>query len=235
MSDCGEMHLLVQADMDGELAAAEAARVGAHLSTCAECTALQARMIALSGRLRDMPRHAAPASLRRPGPRRATWTAARLVPFGAGLALAASLALVFMPGQGGLPEAVVSAHIRALQPGHLMDVASSDQHTVKPWFDGRLPFAPPVKDLAAIGSPLAGGRVDYVAGHIAAVLVYRHGPHVIDLFVWPGDDATLPATGARDGYNFVRWRQQGVSFWAMSDLNPGELADFVRQWQGAPS
>jgi anti-sigma factor RsiW len=158
--------------------------------------------------------------------------------FGAGFALAACLALFLVlpriprPGPG-LADTVVAAHIRALQPGHLMDVVSTDQHTVKPWFDGRLPFAPPVKDFAAAGFPLVGGRLDYLAGHSAAALIYRHGRHVINLFVWPGAAAPdpLPASGSRDGYNFLRWSQGGMMFWAVSDLNAQELAGFVRDWQ----
>ncbi|WP_216850969.1 anti-sigma factor [Acidisphaera sp. L21] len=230
---CEEMQLLVQADVDGELQPAEAARVGAHLMHCAECAQVQTRLLALSTRLRqDAPRYAAPAALRaRFVPKRPSCRVPALA-FGAGFAIAACLALVMvLPRGGALPDAVVFAHIRALQPGHLMDVVSTDQHTVKPWFDGKLPFAPPVKDFQAEGFPLVGGRVDYLAGRTAAALVYRSRQHVIDLFAWPGVDSRLPSSGARAGYNFQRWSQDGMSFWAVSDLNAGELGDFVRDFR----
>ena len=259
---CAEMQLLIQADQDGELAPAEAARVAAHLDTCAACAGVQARLLALSGRLRrELPYHAAPDALRAVvrariaamatpqaaapapavAPRAAWWS--RLarprrgfgLPFGAGVALAASLALlVALPRDGGgLPDAVVAGHIRALQPGHLMDVASGDQHTVKPWFDGRLDFAPPVKDLKEAGFPLVGGRLDYLAGRPVAALVYQRRQHVIDLFVWldGGHFDSDPAATNRSGYNSVRWSRDGMTLWAVSDLSAGELADFVRLWQ----
>jgi anti-sigma factor RsiW len=155
----------------------------------------------------------------------------RTLPVGGAVALAAALALVFvLPNTGGLQDAVVSDHIRALQPGHLMDVVSTDQHTVKPWFDGRIDFAPPVKDLKAEGFPLAGGRLDYLAGKPVAALIYQRRQHVIDLYVWPDGshlDHGLTA-GNRSGYNFLRWSQNGMAFWAVSDLAANELADFVR-------
>ena len=128
---------------------------------------------------------------------------------------------------------MVASHIRALQPGHLSDVASTDQHTVKPWFDGRLGYAPPVKDLKAEGFPLAGGRLDYLAGRPVAALVYQRSQHVVELFAWP-DGGHLdhgPAASSRSGYNFLRWSQDGMAFWAVSDLNAQELADFVRLWR----
>jgi anti-sigma factor RsiW len=245
---CDEMCLLVQADVDGELQPAEAARVAAHLERCPHCAETQARLLALSHRLRrDAPRYPASDALRAavsaslsaatPASRPARSLRLPRVPgvsFGAGFALAACLAFfVLLPRADGLPDAVVAAHIRALQPGHLMDVVSTDQHTVKPWFDGRLPFAPPVKDFAATGFPLAGGRLDYFAGRTTAALVYRRGQHVIDLFAWPNAEAgdRLPASGSRDGYNFLRWRENGMTFWAVSDLNGQELADFVREWK----
>jgi anti-sigma factor RsiW len=244
---CDEMRLLMQADVDGELQPAEAARIGAHMEHCPDCVEAQTQLLALSARLQsDAPRYPASDRLRAavtasiaaatplaPSIRRRISFAPGMS-FGGGFALAACLALfLLLPRGDGLPDAVVAAHIRALQPGHLMDVVSTDQHTVKPWFDGRLPFAPPVKDLANVGYPLAGGRMDYLSGQTAAALVYRHGQHLIDLFAWPSADAMdrIPASGERDGYNFLRWRQDGMTFWAVSDLNPQELAAFVEDWQ----
>jgi anti-sigma factor RsiW len=246
---CDEMHLLIQADVDGELQPAEAARVGVHLTRCADCSALQARLLALGERVRaEASSHPASAALRarigaqiaaaRPAARPTRRLGRAFVPgatFGAGFALAACLALaLLLPRAGDLQDAVVASHIRALQPGHLMDVVSTDQHTVKPWFDGRLPFAPPVKDLAAQGFPLIGGRLDYLAGRTAAALVYRHGQHVIDLYAWPSTgEIRLPTDGSVDGYNFVSLRQDGMVFWAVSDLAAPDLVDFVHRWQAS--
>jgi anti-sigma factor RsiW len=255
--DCAEMRLLVQADVDGELEPAEAAGVEAHLQRCPNCAAVQAQLISLAGRVRqDVTFHAAPAKLRAAiqarlaamappeepvrstaNDNRVSWWSrlphSRLgpaTPFGAGFALAACLALVFiLPHTGSLPDAVVSDHIRALQPGHLMDVVSTDQHTVKPWFDGRLDFAPPVKDFKAQGFTLAGGRLDYLDGKKVAALIYQRRQHLIDLYVWP-DGGHLdhgPTAGSRSGYNFLHWSQDGMAFWAVSDLAPNELADLV--------
>jgi len=127
-----------------------------------------------------------------------------------------------------LPDIVVADHIRALQPGHLLDVASTDQHTVKPWFDGRLDFAPPVKNLKADGFPLAGGRLDYLAGRAVAALVYGRRQHTINLFVWPSNDSAGSGQGSRNGYNFQRWSLDGMALWAVSDISAQELAEFVR-------
>jgi anti-sigma factor RsiW len=245
---CDEMRLLVQADVDGELQPADAASVAAHLERCPHCAAAQVRLLALSQRIRrdaplypmsDALRAAVSASVAAAAPTSRPAQTRRLprmpgISFGAGFALAACLAFfLLLPRSDGLPDAVVAAHIRALQPGHLMDVVSTDQHTVKPWFDGRLPFAPPVRDFAATGFPLAGGRLDYLAGRTAAALVYRRGQHLIDVFAWPdaGSMDRLPASGSRDGYNFLRWRADGMVFWAVSDLNSRELADFAQAWK----
>jgi anti-sigma factor RsiW len=258
--DCVEMRLLVQADVDGELTPADAAGVEAHLAHCPACAALQAQLISLGSRMRhQVTYHAAPeelhaavrarlAAMRPPQPasepepntandNRVSWwlrlPSTRLgpaTPFGAGFALAACLALIFiLPHTGSLPDAVVSDHIRALQPGHLMDVVSTDQHTVKPWFDGRLDFAPPVRDFKVQGFPLAGGRLDYLDGRKVAALIYQRRQHLIDIYVWP-DGGHLdhgPTAGSRSGYNFLHWSQDGMAFWAVSDLDPKELADFV--------
>jgi anti-sigma factor RsiW len=247
--DCAEMRLLVQADVDGELSPRDAAGVAAHLEQCPDCATLQAELIALSSRIRqEVPRHAAPDTLRaavtariatiraadhiqKPANDNPVWWHRSLLPFGGGFALAACLALVFLlPSTGGLPDAVVADHIRALQPGHLMDVASTDQHTVKPWFDGRLDFAPPVRDFKTEGFPLIGGRLDYLAGRPVAALIYQRRQHVIDVYVWP-DDSHIdrgPTSGSRSGYNFLSWSRDGMAFWAVSDLAGDELADFAR-------
>lgn len=255
---CAEMRLLVQADVDGELTPAEAARVGEHLQACPECAALPAQLTALSARMRqEVSYHAAPESLREAiraqiatmatpepeparRPSRPLWPAISswlwrktTVSFGAGFALAGCLvlALVLPPG-GGLPDEIVSDHIRALQPGHLMDVASTDQHTVKPWFDGRLDFAPPVKDLKEAGFPLVGGRLDYLAGRPVAVLVYQRRQHIINVFIWPERGHPAPLSTSRSGYNVMRWNQNEMAFWAVSDLGANELAEFARDLQG---
>ena len=227
--------MLLQADADGELSPAEAAGLGQEVPDRAERAA---ELSALSARVRrELSYHAAPATLRsalrlqftraRPAARRPGFLQARMaLPFGAGFALAASLLLMLpAPSGTGLPDQIVSDHIRALQPGHLMDVASTDQHTVKPWFDGRLDFAPPVVDLRAKGYPLTGGRLDYLAGRPVAVLVYERRQHIINVFIWP--ERAGPLTTSRSGYNLMRWQQDGMTFWAVSDLNRDELAEFA--------
>jgi len=240
---------LIQADLDGELDPARAAELAAHVPGCPECLLLQQRLADLSLRLRaEATYHRAPARLQAAvaaqlaasgstappqAPSPTTVWHRRLrsaVPFGAGFALAAALAfLLILPRGPDMARLIVDDHLRALQPGHLTDVLSTDQHTVKPWFDGRLDFAPPVRDFARQGFPLIGGRLDYVAGRPVAVLIYGRARHVIDVFVWPG--SAPERSGSRRGYNFVRWSEGGMVFWAVSDLEIAGLRDFVRLWQ----
>jgi anti-sigma factor RsiW len=258
MSDenCPEMRLLIQADVDGELTAAESARAEAHLENCPDCTAMQTQLLALGGKIRRevssfeppdallaavrarLAAIAPPSPVIDPAPLNANdnrppwWRRLGSVPsFGGGFALAACLALVvLLPRTSDLSDAVVSDHIRALQPGHLIDVVSTDQHTVKPWFDGRLDFAPPVKDFKAAGFPLQGGRLDYLDGKQVAALIYQSGKHIIDLYVWPDSGALKDGTheGSLHGYNYVRWHQDGMAFWAVSDLEADQLGEFAR-------
>ena len=124
---------------------------------------------------------------------------------------------------------IFSSHTRALVSGRIYDVASSDQHTVKPWFSGKLDFSPPVADLASAGFPLAGGRVDYIDGHAVATLVYRRRLHVIDVYVWPSASLARATASARNGFNAYAWRDGGMNFWAVADVPAAELHSFVQQ------
>jgi anti-sigma factor RsiW len=151
------------------------------------------------------------------------------------IALAAAVLLVSIvsirlvqlrSGMGNqIAEQAISSHVRALMTGHTADVASADGHTVKPWFNGRIDFSPPVVDLAPQGFPLIGGRVDYIAHRSVATLVYGRRKHIIDLFIWPSTQEPSGNTSA-NGYNVVRWTHGGMSFVAVSDLNKIELEQF---------
>jgi len=240
MTDCDKL-LLVQAEFDGELDAAEAAGIAAHRAACPICqagwTTLAAARTALrDGSLREEMRPefrralerrfetALPAA--RPRPR--WWREA--ASFAVGAALAASLALTLRPAvEPGLLAALVDDHVRALQPGHLTDVVSTDRHTVKPWFDGKLDFAPPVVDLAQQGYPLVGGRLDYLNGRAVAVMVYRYKLHPINLYVWPGNDAGAPPPRIfeQQGYHLAHWSHAGMNFWAITDAGETELNGFI--------
>jgi anti-sigma factor RsiW len=249
-----DMVLLAQAEFDGELDAAQAAELAAHRADCAECRAAEADLARAGELLRPALYQSAPAELRQrvlsrlqtgapaSAPQaRPRWPFAGWRPpalgFGLGAACAAALMLVVLsPAEQGLTDQVIASHVRALQPGHLEDVASTDRHTVKPWFDGRLDFAPPVRDLATAGFPLKGGRLDYIGARAVAALVYQRDKHVIDLFVWPakGTSVSTPAGAERSGYNIVHWTQDGMDFWAVSDVEPNQLRDFATLLQRTP-
>jgi anti-sigma factor RsiW len=241
--ECERIAPLVTPLVDGELAAPERAAVEAHLAGCPACSAAAATERAISARIRaDATRHTAPPGLRgrvgaavaaeslgRARPRPREWTrlaAAALI--GAVLASGATWELAGSLGRPAATDEVVASHIRSLMEGHLTDVASSDQHQVKPWFNGRLDLSPPVVDFAAEGFPLVGGRLDYLEGRPAAALVYRHRQHVINLFVTRSGESgpAAPEGVSRQGFNIVRWRAGGLAFWAVSDLNPAELRQF---------
>jgi anti-sigma factor RsiW len=261
--NCAECEILLHALVDGELDAGHTREVEAHVATCAGCAekleALRAMRAAMASA--DL-KEKAPAHLRnrieamlppRPVENSRHASAQTSAPrkffqpsrraffggFAAGTALsgalAATVALTVFRGDQAQTVAneVVSAHIRSLQPGHLMDVETSDQHTVKPWFDGRLDFAPPVKDLAAEGFPLKGGRLDYLDGRPVAALVYQRDKHMIDLYIWPASGAQtgLPATAAENGYNVAHWSADGMTLWAVSDVEAAQLAAFAQDWQ----
>jgi anti-sigma factor RsiW len=160
------------------------------------------------------------------------------VSFACGMLLASSVFTVLAPEmqQDQMEQQVVAGHVRSLMANHLMDVASTDQHTVKPWFTGKLDFAPPVVDLSAQGFPLVGGRLDYLQGRPVAALVYRKGAHTINVFVLPGADAgrsTRPEADVRQGFQLARWQAGGMHFWAVSDMGREEMAAFAQALSAA--
>lgn len=186
--------------------------------------AVQARIAAEAAMVR------APASPPRPWQR--WWPAGLAFASGVACTLLASLVLRIDAGADALDSELVADHVRSLMPGHLTDVASTDQHTVKPWFQGRLDFAPPVVDLAAEGFPLVGGRLEYVAGRTAAALVYRYAAHNINLFVWPAGHGAAPPGAARlQGYNLMRWHDDAMQYALVSDVDATELARFGQVWR----
>ena len=232
----------LDAYLDGELAAADARALEAHIAQCPECARWRDDRVTLRAAIKSqIPVLRAPDVLRqrvrtqiRSGSRfRATvvWRS---------LALAASVAVVAFGGwqlglQRGRGESlaaeVLTSHIRSLMPGHLTDVQSSDQHTVKPWFNGKLDYSPPVYDFAGQGFPLLGGRLDYVGGRPVAALVYGRRQHVINVVLWPRDRdprASAPAAHTRQGYHVLRWVTPDYTYWAASDLGLAELQDFER-------
>jgi anti-sigma factor RsiW len=248
---CEETQALAHAYADGELDAARSLEVERHAGSCAACAEAVRSVRELRSAIRGAELYAlAPAGVERrvrralrqasgAGKRRgsAPWAALWRQPgLAVAFALAAALSwtvgrLSVRPAAGdAAAQQVVSSHIRSLMPGHLTDVLSSDQHTVKPWFSGKVDFSPAVKDLSAQGFSLAGGRLDYVDGRPAAALVYRRRQHVINLFVWP--EAGRPDSGPRalaaQGYNLVQWTRSGMAYWAASDLNAAELQELAR-------
>jgi anti-sigma factor RsiW len=254
---CEEATLLLHALADGELDAPHAREIEAHVAGCARCAALLRDTRAMSRALAAAPlRHEAPASLRarieaalpQPQPQPQRWRRPTPAPTRRSLlqgfamgsvlsgALAAGLVAVVMrrDEDDRLLGDVVSAHLRSLQGDRLIDVQSTDQHTVKPWFNGRLDLAPPVVDLTAQGFTLVGGRLDYLDGKPVASIVYKRRLHIINLFVTPamGQEAR-PTIEQVQGFNVWRWRNADLGFWAVSDINAEELQEFGQKFAAA--
>jgi anti-sigma factor RsiW len=238
-------HDLLPAYFDGELGPADRIAFEDHLRTCTDCVRELESQQALRATLQDESfRYQPPTeladrvrvSLRERGNysvvgRRLMWVAAAALLAAVGLAGWGLVLVAQAPSpEDLLAQQAVASHARSLLAEHLLDVPSSDRHTVKPWFQGRLDFAPPVVDLTDRGFPLAGGRLDDLDGRTAAALVYRRRQHIINLFVWPapgGADSAV-RTLTRRGYHLAYWTQAGLHFWAVSDINADELAEFAR-------
>jgi anti-sigma factor RsiW len=214
-----------------------AASVRDHLRECPDCRRHVAEREALSRLLRAVPPYTAPARLRARVASQATRSriVRRLTVFATAAAVLLSVGAAVMllspaSTHDEIVAEVVDNHVRSLLADHLFDVESSDRHTVKPWFQGKLDFSPPVADLAPIGFPLLGGRLDYLNGRPAAALVYKRRQHTINLFASPADGGESREESARTvrGFHVHHWVRDGMSFWAVSDVNDAELSEFVR-------
>ena len=238
MTACPDRIMLLHALLDDELDAVNAAACEAHLKSCAGCAAELDRMRALRDMLDDPAlRHTAPASLRAQidamipandasPPSRFSWGS-----FGTGAGVAAAAALLLTialphPQADDLPQQLVGGHVRSLLANHLVDVVTSDQHVVKPWFNGRIDFSPATPDLKAQGFPLVGGRLDYIGGRVVPAIVYHRRLHTINLFAWPATGKGPATATAPDGYHLRHWQRDGLDYWAVSDVGDGDLAQF---------
>jgi anti-sigma factor RsiW len=245
---CDEAEILLHALIDGELDAGHARAVEDHIAGCPRCAAQLRAYREMSKAVAGADvRYKAPLELRRrieaslPQPKQAPSRRAVLRGFAMGSAVSAIAAtglvaiILRSDDEARIETEVVSAHLRSLQAGHLTDVLSTDQHTVKPWFNGKLDVAPPVIDLTAQGFTLIGGRLDYVDTRPIGAIVYRRRAHVINLFV--AQTASAERRTAKietiQGFNIRRWSERGLNYWAVSDLAADELAEFGDKFEAA--
>jgi anti-sigma factor RsiW len=238
---CRETKNLLNAYVDGELDSAGSLGVEKHVQGCASCLTDVENLHALASAIENGGlRFTAPqrlktnvqAAIREADPARRrsifSWRWAS--------AVAAAVLIVFVsmqwlrPSQEMLVNEIVSSHVRSMMANHITDVASSDRHTVKPWFGGKLDYSPPVKDLTEQGFRLVGGRLDYVDSRPVAALVYQRSQHLINLFVWPSNNTVTKQEDqlTRQGYNLIHWTQSGMSYWLVSELNLAELGECAR-------
>jgi|HubBroStandDraft_6_1064221.scaffolds.fasta_scaffold303049_3 anti-sigma factor RsiW len=212
-----------------------------HLDSCPDCRKLQEEIMELRTIVREQaPYYRAPAALRKRitaqsrGPKPIPWNWLAIAASVLLLAsIAGNIALLrsHVSPQDVLASNLIASHIRSLAGTHLIDVPSSDRHTVKPWFNGKLDFSPDVKDLASDGFPLAGGRLEYFDGHAAAALVFERRKHIINLFTWPAPSPEAQTESTSNGYHLICWTQAGMKYCAVSDVNETELRQFAELYQ----
>ena len=258
--NCADSGTYLSAYLDDELGVAESLHVLRHLAECVDCRQAQDEQLALRSALRDPELYAhPPADFRKrmeAGVRRAakeegrsqhsSWLdslrlgSLQWAPTAAALVMVMTVGVFLITNSLRsshdqlIASAVLTGHIRSLQPGHLIDVPSSDRHTVKPWFQGKLDFSPPVSDLSELGWTLIGGRLDYVDGRPVAVLVYLRRMHNINVFLWPNHgsaDHTIRQEDAQ-GYQILHWNGAETTYWVVSDLNNAELLELAQALRG---
>jgi anti-sigma factor RsiW len=237
---CEDARGLLHAYVDGELDLVRSLEIEKHLDGCKTCTHVVQNQQAVASAMRSSSFYFRPPRELKPRIDAALRRSDRKVPWSM-LALAAALLIagVFVDrlvqfgsrsgSQNLVAQEVLDSHLRSLMPGHLSDVQSTDRHTVKPWFNGKLDFSPPVADFAEQGFPLIGGRLDSVEGRTVAVLIYQRRQHLINVYVWPspnsGDSATNTTT--RQGYNMIHWTRAGTTWWLASDVNASDLQNLA--------
>jgi anti-sigma factor RsiW len=244
---CERADTMVHGYFDNELDALRAAEFETHLEQCPECVAALDALEALRSRINVAQPYEkmspafrkkllADLNVKTPAvmmPSRATTNWRWLAVAAAFLVLIYGGWRVALLGGGDgrdiMASKIVDAHLRSLQPGHLEDVISTDQHTVKPWFDGKVDFAPPVRDFTEQGFPLQGGRLDVVDNRTVAALVYGRRKHIVNVFVWPTSEKdAAPHAGSIHGYQWIDWRKQGMEFYAVSDAAAADLDQLQR-------
>jgi anti-sigma factor RsiW len=251
--DCENTRTLIDGYLDGELDLVRNLEIEAHLHQCALCSQRYNDRQVIRDSLKtgsayfkapDHLRNRIQRSMRQAAKtesplRWLSWSWGRIV---APVAAAALIVLALVPFLRGpsseemLAQEVVSSHVRSLMANHLADIPSSDQHTVKPWFNGKLDFSPPVVNLAEQGFSLVGGRLDYLNNRPVAALVYQSDKHLINVFIWPASErtTTAPVSATRQGYNISHWSQSGMTFWVVSDLERGQLEKFAAMLKAPP-